>query len=602
MRTSEQPRVLIVDDERQNLTILHDLLKNDYQIKVAINGKQALCRASSFPRPDIILLDIVMPEMDGYQVCKKLRNDPNTANIPVIFISAKNAKADVITGLKAGGRDFISKPIDPDAVRERVSQLLKHAPAKLKHEPVNAKPKRPITEMLDETKTESPPPAEKQFFNQLQADLAAQGLLDTPDAVSTKESVNEPAFTDPGEDPALTNSMSKKSHTRAGKRAKPITTYKAPVLNLDGSEHKANFVKPKEGIATRTPTATKSATATTSSAATTPTAVASTWTLSLPVTLSLMGLIVAIAVGTAGAVYSYYQKTDHQSSQPPSASAETIKRGPSSSSGVSTAKAGNTIQRRSTSVKRQASTIKRSAPSNTASQKKERNRSIADGVSMRADQQQINHPSLREQSSDTPPLGASQSVETTASSRGRDSEAVREGATPQKHSPNQGTNREHPSTVPATANLTEKVEAFRGSISVRIESEDDSREEQGNSGTSGAQNSRPQAVRAAPQKSSSTTANPLQRVAASSSGRKTDQVSKQWSVNLNSVRTLKEAQALVQRYQKLGLDAVHTTTQIEKRTWYRVRIENLESHESASQFAKNLERNLGLGNGWVSRQ
>ncbi|QKQ27355.1 hypothetical protein HUE57_14505 [Candidatus Reidiella endopervernicosa] len=74
----------------------------------------------------------------------------------MIFISAKNAKADVITGLKAGGRDFISKPIDPDAVRERVSQLLKHAPAKLKHEPVNAKPKRPITEMLDETKTESP--------------------------------------------------------------------------------------------------------------------------------------------------------------------------------------------------------------------------------------------------------------------------------------------------------------------------------------------------------------------------------------------------------------------------------------------------------------
>ncbi|QKQ27354.1 response regulator [Candidatus Reidiella endopervernicosa] len=70
MRTSEQPRVLIVDDERQNLTILHDLLKNDYQIKVAINGKQALCRASSFPRPDIILLDIVMPEMDGIRSVK----------------------------------------------------------------------------------------------------------------------------------------------------------------------------------------------------------------------------------------------------------------------------------------------------------------------------------------------------------------------------------------------------------------------------------------------------------------------------------------------------------------------------------------------------
>ncbi|MCG8617231.1 MAG: diguanylate cyclase [Desulfobacterales bacterium] len=114
------PRVLIVDDERLNINILNDTLKHDYRIKVAVNGTQALERAVSHPRPDIILLDIIMPDMDGFTVCRQLKSNPSTAGIPVIFITAKSEERDEIKGLELGGADFISKPIRPDIVRARV--------------------------------------------------------------------------------------------------------------------------------------------------------------------------------------------------------------------------------------------------------------------------------------------------------------------------------------------------------------------------------------------------------------------------------------------------------------------------------------------------
>ncbi len=123
-KPESRPRILIVDDERQNINILNQALKDEYQIRVASNGAEALLRASSHPRPDIILLDIVMPVLDGFQVCQKLQADANTADIPVIFVSARKSRSDVIRGLKLGGRDFISRPVHPEVVRTRVSNLI----------------------------------------------------------------------------------------------------------------------------------------------------------------------------------------------------------------------------------------------------------------------------------------------------------------------------------------------------------------------------------------------------------------------------------------------------------------------------------------------
>ena len=130
--------MLIVDDERLNINLLNDILKEEYRIKVAMNGEQALERARSHPKPDIILLDIVMPDLDGFQVCRRLRESPETAEIPVIFITSRNAESDEVMGLEMGGVDFLSKPIRPAIVRARVrghvTQLLQKRELQRMHE------------------------------------------------------------------------------------------------------------------------------------------------------------------------------------------------------------------------------------------------------------------------------------------------------------------------------------------------------------------------------------------------------------------------------------------------------------------------------------
>lgn len=89
---TSKPIVLVVDDTPNNLDVLTGVLENDYQVRVAINGRLAINIAQMQPQPDIILLDIMMPEMDGYQVCQILKSQPNTAPIPVIFVTAKIAQ------------------------------------------------------------------------------------------------------------------------------------------------------------------------------------------------------------------------------------------------------------------------------------------------------------------------------------------------------------------------------------------------------------------------------------------------------------------------------------------------------------------------------
>ncbi|MDP2761244.1 MAG: two-component system response regulator [Sideroxyarcus sp.] len=116
--------ILVVDDTPDNLALMSNLLKDDYKVKIASNGEKALKIAASDPPPDLILLDIMMPGMDGYQVCQQLKRDPKTMNITVIFLTAKAEMEDEKKGLELGAVDYITKPISPPIVLARVKNHL----------------------------------------------------------------------------------------------------------------------------------------------------------------------------------------------------------------------------------------------------------------------------------------------------------------------------------------------------------------------------------------------------------------------------------------------------------------------------------------------
>jgi putative two-component system response regulator len=119
-----KPKILLVDDETLYIDILVDLLKDDYSTVVAKSGVQALKRAADEPRPDLVLLDILMPGMDGYEVCRLLKEDPRTSCIPVIFLTVKSEVANEVRGFELGAVDYIAKPMSPPIVRARVKSHL----------------------------------------------------------------------------------------------------------------------------------------------------------------------------------------------------------------------------------------------------------------------------------------------------------------------------------------------------------------------------------------------------------------------------------------------------------------------------------------------
>ena len=120
----KKPKVLIVDDTPENIQVLMGTLKDQYAIVAAINGEKALKMAVAEPRPDLILLDIMMPGMDGFEVCSRLKSDPETRDIPVIFLSALDDTANKVKGFAAGAVDYISKPFQPQEVHVRVNTHL----------------------------------------------------------------------------------------------------------------------------------------------------------------------------------------------------------------------------------------------------------------------------------------------------------------------------------------------------------------------------------------------------------------------------------------------------------------------------------------------
>jgi PleD family two-component response regulator len=125
----EKPLILIVDDTPTNVRVLAEALRKDYRIKVANGGQAALDLIASQGVPDLILLDIMMPTMDGYEVCRRLKEDPATKNVPVVFVTAKADIMDEEIGLKLGAVDYIAKPFHLPIIAARIHN---HISLKLK--------------------------------------------------------------------------------------------------------------------------------------------------------------------------------------------------------------------------------------------------------------------------------------------------------------------------------------------------------------------------------------------------------------------------------------------------------------------------------------
>ena len=120
----DKQRILIVEDENLNIDILMKTLGNEYKITIAKTGEQALKRASNNSL-DLVLLDIMLPDMDGYEVCRRLKKMPHLKNVPIVFVTVMDSESFEYKGLKIGAIDYISKPIHPDLLRMRVSNHLK---------------------------------------------------------------------------------------------------------------------------------------------------------------------------------------------------------------------------------------------------------------------------------------------------------------------------------------------------------------------------------------------------------------------------------------------------------------------------------------------
>ncbi|NRR30220.1 two-component system response regulator [Oxalobacteraceae bacterium] len=124
LKIKQQPVVLIVDDSTANLAVMSQLLESEYKVKVAVNGEKALKIASSERPPDLILLDIMMPGMDGYEVCRRLKADPVSRDIPVLFLTSQDEAEDERRGFEAGAVDYIAKPARPLILFARVKTHL----------------------------------------------------------------------------------------------------------------------------------------------------------------------------------------------------------------------------------------------------------------------------------------------------------------------------------------------------------------------------------------------------------------------------------------------------------------------------------------------
>lgn len=124
MNSIQKDKVLIVDDNPENLMLVVNILKESYTVIAAINGAKALEHIFQEDKPDIVLLDILMAGMDGYEVCRKIKSNPDTEHIPIIFITALEEEADILKGFDMGAVDYVTKPFEPKILKARVKTHL----------------------------------------------------------------------------------------------------------------------------------------------------------------------------------------------------------------------------------------------------------------------------------------------------------------------------------------------------------------------------------------------------------------------------------------------------------------------------------------------
>jgi CheY-like chemotaxis protein len=120
---TEKKTVLIVDDTPPNIHVIKSILQGEYKIKAATSGEKALQIVGKAP-PDLILLDVMMPEMDGYEVCRRLKADPSTAGIPVLFVTGHADDEEQAKGMALGAVAYVTKPVDPETLLMHVGQCL----------------------------------------------------------------------------------------------------------------------------------------------------------------------------------------------------------------------------------------------------------------------------------------------------------------------------------------------------------------------------------------------------------------------------------------------------------------------------------------------
>ena len=121
---AEKPTILVVDDTPENLMLISDLLRKDFNVKVANNGQRALVLATTGVVPHLVLLDVMMPGMDGYEVCRQLKGDPVTRIIPVVFLTAMGAADDERKAIEAGAEGYLTKPVSAGKLMSIINTLL----------------------------------------------------------------------------------------------------------------------------------------------------------------------------------------------------------------------------------------------------------------------------------------------------------------------------------------------------------------------------------------------------------------------------------------------------------------------------------------------
>ncbi|MEA2027577.1 MAG: response regulator [Campylobacterota bacterium] len=121
----DRAKILVVDDVAENIHTLKNLLKDDYTIIAATNGQKAIDIAQKDPKPDLIILDILMPQMDGFEVCRVLQDSLETKDIPIIFVTSLSDVEEQDRGVELGAVDYIHKPISPKLTKQRIATHLK---------------------------------------------------------------------------------------------------------------------------------------------------------------------------------------------------------------------------------------------------------------------------------------------------------------------------------------------------------------------------------------------------------------------------------------------------------------------------------------------